>query len=465
MRPTDEPAAQPRSPSRRARRALLELALAAVLLAGAWVVLGAVATWQHPDRTDEPEWVAISILHTDQLVHATAPAGAELDPPEWREGNAWRRGVQRTMFGYPNPCLPKLVWGGLLHAAGFDQASPLVFDVFERADPAAGARAQRALDPALPLARRVVLALACLSAVLVFFAARAALPGGWGWLCAALAYGLWFASPLVRTTATYVRTDFFMLPFVLGALLLALGGGRSLAGERGAGRQALLGLLLGLLCGLAVASKLNGALVCVCVAAWIPLAWWRARGLPGRASWRGPVLALGLAGATSFAVFYALNPRLWGDPLGGVQDILARWERMLGFFQETWSQRTGVAIAQTLPERAALFVDRTLTRDDPWRALTGLPGGGALMLGGLALLAWRALRPGSTYELGASGRSAQTLLGFALVFALGTALWLPIDWARFWLPVAPVVVVLEALCLAWLTRQAWERLLHRRAGA
>lgn len=455
MRDLQEPGNRPHPPGTTARRVLRAGLLAVGLLALAWLALGRLAVWEHRDRTDEPEWIAISILHWDQLVSGGPPAGAELDPPEWQDGGPWRRGVQRTMFGYPNPCLPKLVWGGLLHARGFHEASPLVFDVFERADPVAGARAQQALDPAQPLARRVVLALACLSAVLVFFAARAALPGAWGWLAAALAYGLWLASPLVQGTATYIRTDFFMLPLVLAALLLALGAAGSMAGRRGLARQLAVGLLLGLLCGLAVASKLNGALACACVALWIPLAWWRARGDGAAVGWQGPVLALLLAGVTSFAVFYALNPRLWGDPVGGVTDILARWERVMGFFQERWSQRTGVAVARTPGERVALFVDRTLTRDDPWRALTGLPGGAALMLGGLGILAWRALRPGSTSALGASGRSALTLLVFALVFATGTALWLPIDWERFWLPVAPVVVLLEGLALAWLARLAW----------
>jgi len=421
----------------------------------AWFVLGELSVWEHRDRSDEPEWVAISINHWDQLVRGAPPAGAELDPPEWREGGEWRRGVQRTMFGYPNPCLPKLVWGGLLHARGFDEASPLVFDVFERADPAAGAQAQRALEPALPLARRIVLALACLSAVLVFFSARTALPGAWGWLCAALAYGLWFASPLVRGTATYVRTDFFMLPFLLAALVLVLHAGAALSGRLGPGRLGAASLALGLLCGLAASSKLNGTLACVCVALWVPLAWWRRSGGPGAVTWRGPLAAVALAGVCACVVFYALNPRLWGDPFGGVADILARWERVMGFFQNTWSERTGTAVARTIPERVALFTDRTLARDDPWRALTGLPGGALLMLGGLLVLAVHALR-GQNPEPGRSSAYASAaLLVFALVVATGTALWLPIDWERFWLPVAPVVALLEAVALAWLARLVW----------
>lgn len=452
MEAPDDPAL---ARSSRAARALRELALLGALFAAAWLVLGRVATWQHVDRSDEAEWVAISILHWDQLVHGTAPAGAELDPPEWQKGGPWRRGVQRTMFGYPNPCLPKLVWGSLLHAKGFTTASPLVFDVFERADPAQGTQAQRELDPALPLARRVVLALACLSAVLIFLAAREALAGAWGWLCATLAYGLWFASPLVQGTATYVRTDFFMLPFALAALLLSLRARAAISGRRGPVRQALAGAALGLLCGLSVSSKLNGALACLCVTLWVPLAWWRARGEPSRASWRGPVAALALAGVSTCLVFLALNPRLWGDPLGGAADILARWERVMAFFQESWSQRTGVEIARTLPERVALFVDRTLTRDDPWRALTGVPAGALLMLAGLGGLAVRALRRQEGASSGSSSHASMVLLVFALVFAGGTALWLPIDWERFWLPVAPLVVILEALALAWLARGAW----------
>ena len=96
-----------------------------LLLAAALFALAYFAAWTTRDRrlegrlaSDEPEWIAISILHWQQLVDGAPPAGAELDPASERSDNPWKQGVQRTTFGYMNPCLPKLVWGATLTAAG-----------------------------------------------------------------------------------------------------------------------------------------------------------------------------------------------------------------------------------------------------------------------------------------------------------------------------------------------------------
>ncbi len=444
-------------------RALRRELLAAVLAsAAAWLSLDAFATREHRDRTDEPEWIAISILHWRQLVLGEPPAGAELDPPGERDANPWKQGVQHTVFGYMNPCLPKVVLGGVLHAAGFRQASPLAFEIFQRQDPQAGEQARAELEPARPLARGVVHALATMCVVLLLFCGRELFPGWAGWLAGVLAGALFVASPVVLNTAIYVRTDFFMLPFVLAALLVALRAREALAGRRGARAMQLAGLALGLLCGLAVSSKLNGTLICLCVAVWVPLLWWRTRRESGVGALPGPVATLLLAALAAALVFYALNPRLWGDPLGGASDILARWDRQIGVQQER-AERMGIEVAHSLPERVALFADRTLSRDDPFRSSTGLPGGVLLLAGGLAVLAWRS---GGRRAAGA-GRPARDgaaiALVFVLVFLAGTALWLPLDWERFFLPAAPCLALLEAACLSGLA--GWLAQRTRRARA
>ena len=48
----------------------------------------------------------------NQLVRGAPPAGADLRPRP--ELGPWEQGFQHTTFGYMNPCLPKLLWGGLL---------------------------------------------------------------------------------------------------------------------------------------------------------------------------------------------------------------------------------------------------------------------------------------------------------------------------------------------------------------
>jgi len=412
-----------------------EFLLALALFALACGLAFATCERRHDGRlgSDEPEWIAISILHWQQLVAGSPPAGAELDPPAERSANPWKQGVQRTTFGYMNPCLPKLAWGATLAAAGFRKASPRAFQVFHRDDPQAGQEAQSALLPAEPLARRVVLALAALSAVLLFFCARELVPGRAGLVAGALAFACWFATPLVQATSNYLRTDHFMLPFCLAGLLVALRRPRA---------SLATGALLGLCCGLAVSSKFNGGLLCAATAAWMALATRRAP-----AEWRRAAIALALAAGLTLVCFYALNPRLWGEPLAGVQDMLARWDKLLAYFQDELAPRTGVAVARTLPERLALFA-RTLAGGGFVLGYVGV----ALASGGLALLTWRAAKGCS---------HAQATLAFAVIFLAGTIAWLPLDWERFYLTGTPALVLLQVAPLAY----AAERWLPRVSAA
>jgi len=458
------PSPEPRPRSSRWLAALRDLGVAALVFAVAWWLLAPADIGRREEDLygDETCWVAISILHTDQLVHGTPPVGAELDPPRWQGGGRWARGAQRTAFGYPSPCLPKLIWGAALAEQGFHEASPYVFTVFLQHDLETGRAARELLQPALPIARRVVLAFACAATALLFLVSRAALPGAWGWLVATLTCALWCASPIVRGTVGDARTDFFMLAFALGALALALGARDALAGRRGEPARWLAGLGLGLLAGLAVSSKLDGGLVLVCVPLWVLLL-----GLGGgreKGRLRATLPALLLAGAAACGVFWALNPRLWAEPIGGVVDILARWHDLFDVFQHDWAVRSGTAVGGTPAESVALFLDRTLHRDEPWRALTGLPGGGVLLLGGLGVLVLRAAVGAPGAGGGPRDEPARVLLVFVLVLVVGSALWLPIDWPRYYLPAAPALALLQALALVALLRGVTELVRRRRAA-
>lgn len=427
---------EPTEPAERsAARILRELLIAVIAFAVAWSALDRFARHEHPDRTDEPEWIAMSILHWRQFVLGEPPAGADLDAPEQRSDNPWKQGVQRTVFGYMNPCLPKLILGGVLHAGGFREAEPETFQIFHRERPAAGRRARSRTAEAMPLARRVIQSLAALSTVLVLFIGRRLTRGPASWVTGLLAGALFVASPLVLHTATYIRTDFFMLPFALAGLLLALHLRKALAGEHGAGSLRLAAVWLGVVCGLAVSSKLNGALLCVALALWLPLLWLGARRRTSLGFAAGPLVGCLVAGACACAVFYALDPRLWAEPIEGVRDILGRWG-LQKEVQQGRAEGMNLEVARSLGERFGLFLGRTTGRDDPWRSLTGLPGGTLLSLAGLALLGLGCAR----------GRArACVALVFVVVFLVGTALWLPIDWERFFLPAAPCVALLQAL--------------------
>jgi len=297
-----------------------------------------------------------------------------------------------------------------------------------------------------------VLVCACLCTLLVAWAAWAAQPGVWGWLSALFACALWLASPIVRTTAGDARTDFFMLVFLLAGLCTALATRAALSGRRGLRSLRLCGIALGLLCGLAVSSKLNGAPLGLCIALWMLLLAARAHRMKPMGFVRGPLAALALAGVATCIVFWTLNPRLHAEPIAGVADILARWRELFAYFQDDWAVRSGTATARTLPGGAALFLERTLARDDPWRALTGLGGGILLIVGGLVVLVWRVLRPRDDDR-----EPALVLLVFVLVTLAATAAWLPIDWPRYYLTAAPALVLLQTLGLVTAARAVIRR--------
>jgi hypothetical protein len=455
-------------------RFLRDVAFVALASALAWLVLGRVRDHSLDGKlgSDEPEWIAISVLHFAQITSGGPPAGSDL-PVEVRPSGlypngaaspaptgprAWQDGVQATTFGYMNPCLPKLIWGVIFAASGHRQASPYAFRRFHAQEPARRELAWKALLPVEPLARRTVQALAALTSALVALAALRGVDGRTGWLAAAAAFALWLASPLVHNTAGVVRTDFFMMPWVLLGLVLALGSVAGLSGVKGARTLIALCLVLGLLAGLATASKLNGALLLLCAGVWVPWLWSRAGdGRPGFA--RGPLVALCACGALSFLVFLTINPRLWSEPWGGVRDILERWDSLIAYFHNHLGPRTGVEVAHGPIESVSLYVRKTFARDEAIGAWTGVPWlGAAATLAGLGALVLRAFRSKES-----SGLRAGILALFALVFVGGTALWLPLDWERFYLTGLPAIVLLQAVGGALLVRALVARMSRRQA--
>jgi len=336
------------------------------------------------------------------------------------------------------------VWGACFAAAGHTTASPYAFQAFHKDAPQRGERARAELLPAMPLARRVVTLLAALSGALLFFVARAVVPGRAGWVAGVSAWLLWSLSPLVLDTAATIRTDHFMLPFVLGAVLWFLRRRAAFGGGRGTAALVRAALGMGLLGGLATSSKLNGALVLIGFALALSVS---------RPAPRAALAALALAAATSFAVFFALNPILWSGPLEGVLDVLARWDKLMAYFQDEWAPRTGAEVAHSVPERVSLFARKTLQRDEPLGALVGLPIGFVPVLGGAIALGLQAAGRGPFRGADEEARgAARAALAFALVLLAGTALWLPLDWPRLFLPATPAIALLEACLLAALAR-------------
>ncbi len=410
-------------------------------------------------HSDEPEWIAASALHWRQLVDGGPPAGAERTPDVEAP---WRAGFQSATFGAVNPCLPKLVWGASLAATGRAAASPLVFQRFHRDDPAAGRAARDALLPAEKTARRVSwIATALCGVLLAGIAARLSGP-----LAGAVALALWLASPLVQRWAIYVRPDFIALAAALGTLAVALALRRAL-GAAGAPRRLLAAAAIGVAAGLAVSSKLNAAVAALAVGLWVPVfvaLCGEGRDGGGRRLANG--LLAGLVTAFSGALLvYALNPVLWSSPLAEARAVLEFWGPHMEFQQDR--AEPAVRATRTAVERLDLVFERALVRDEPLRAATGVPlggmlaGVGAMLLGARALLSARAER-----EREARRDSALTIAWLGVVL-LGTTLWIPLDWDRYFFVFVAAAALLEGVAVATIVsvlRRRGGELVERRAS-
>ena len=380
---------------------------------------------------DEAEWLTLSAAHWAQLTGAGDPWRGLPRPPDADELDPWRSGVHDSTFGFMNPGLPKAVFGATMAAGGHREWDPLLFPRFNRNRPRQ-AEARAVVQPALAGARGLVLGLSAAIAVLLCAAAsRAAGPVAGG-----VAYALWLASPLIRDASNHVRTDFFPIAFGLAALWVALACGR---------RRLLAAAGLGVLAGLAVGSKLNGALISLCAGAWICAMWWGAR--HEERGGVGTLLVRWLvAGVACALVFLACCPWLWVSPAewpSSLALLFERWEGDIARNQELVAGNREVAT--TAGQKLALAARGALLRFDPLGELARAPLGVVLVPAGLAALA-RAAR---------ERRRARTVLVYVLVVGVGTALFLPIDWDRFYLPFVPCVILCEACLVGSVV--AWAR--------
>ena len=433
-------------------RWLLPLALG--LVASLWFHLGRDASRDGQLDIDEAEWLGMSI-HSFQLL-ATGESrdlGATPEELDAAAADPWRLGIADSTFGWMNPLLPKLVFGAVAQVQGHRHAHRDVYMRFLQDEPGQAERARARLVasqlfvPALAGGRAVTTLLAACVAALLFAAGRSL----GGTTCGLVAWLLWAASPAAREAAQHVRTDLFPLAFSLAALAYALARRDRLAGARGARAQIGGGLVLGVLAGLAVGSKPNGALVAVAVALWLP-ALWLLRPAGERTSFARGLLPASLAAAAACLALFALfNVAAWGPaPLEGLAELRRRWEQSMVFNQRHYLHK--IAIARDLPQRVSLALHGTLGRDEPLRALTGLPLGAPLLVGGLWLLVRDLVRGALDARA-----SARVLLAWTAVIVTGTTLWLPMDWERFFLPYLPCMILLEAVLVAWLLARLQER--------
>lgn len=310
----------------------------------------------------------------------------------------------------------------------------------------------------------------------------------------ALALGLLFLfarSTLNRPSAYLASAMFTLHPNVLingrrammeGShllgLMLVLLAGVWLLQERRWWSYALLGVCMGF----AVAAKHPNAIICLIVFAtlfgllqrrqWREQSWnWAAQ---GRLS-----LAFAATLIVALLTFLLLNPPWWSAPLELPQAIASMranllasqvevfggynsfWERILGFFRFVFA-------AEHQYFEVARWADyAVITAQIETYAASGLAGiqlGASNLTGALCLLL--ALFGGAQLARASAiaGEKRLLLLVWFIASALATLLLTPLPWARYYLPLAPAVILLVSYAFVVLASALWQRIYSKANG-
>lgn len=401
------------------------------------------------DRTDEPEWTAISIVHYRQL-GGEAPPGVSIDLERGAlHEDPWRQGVQATTFGWPNPGSHKWLWGLVCNSSAPESLEPWIFFRYHRGNLQRAGAAIQPLEDAIERARWLVAVASATCALFLFCIAKRVS----GVIGGAMAMSLWLFHPLVREWSHQARPDFGMVALLLGTLCGLVSGARVIRGDHGrlARYAALIGL--GVVAGLCAAAKLNGALAAIFLVLGLPFVH---AGTEGGFPWRKLGLSWLVCGVVVLLTLWANFPYLWSAPSEHLSDVLAFWKKHMAFQQDRF-ESSGGRVARTLGEQASLMYDRLVTVNEPLGAVTGL---GASLLWILAALADVCLL---TFK-GRAPSAARCLLVASLVTVIGTTLWLPLDWARYYFAPLALIVLLEACSIGALVEWAWRRFRSKKSS-
>ena len=179
---------------------------------------------------------------------------------------------------------------------------------------------------------------------------------------------------------------------------------------------------------------------------------------------------LGVSALLVLAVFYALNPAWWGDPLGRAGQVLDLRADLLegqtavfggyanpadalgGFFRQVF-----VALPQyyEIPDWASYIADPIARYEaSPWR---GVSVGGSVV-GGIVLLALTLVGLWALWRDRRAPGAVRWIVGlWALAMLATTALLTPLEWQRYYLPAYPAVGLLAAFGLVWAVRRVGQK--------
>jgi 4-amino-4-deoxy-L-arabinose transferase-like glycosyltransferase len=261
-----------------------------------------------------------------------------------------------------------------------------------------------------------------------------------------VAAGVAIWNPTMLTLLPRAHAEAPLFAATLAVLLVGLLAARSVPQRR----SVWLGVGCGILLGLAISIKLTAALLAASLAVYAALAFvlWAASGrsLVAAVAWRWSVLAL----VISLVVMVAMNPFLYPNPVGRLQDMLAfRQQEMFG--QAVLSENE--AIPPGLGARLPLLAERTLMDLATLNERLHAPLDVLLVVLGLLTLCYRIGRQRDAQA--GLGPDALLLLCCA-VMIVGLGWNIGVDWARYYLPLltlSPVLIGIGADSLLRLVRR------------
>lgn len=412
-----------------ARKLGVDLLIAvALLFAGiAWLPEAGSFEEQHP-TIDECGWLAIS---HDTYTHFQNGDLAEV---------AWKEGLQKTTYGAMNPNLAKLLFGWRLAADDYNLEPPKVFPALY---PDARGRMRNPNfvrnrvgehAPFLESLRGFNLWILALAGSALFLAASCAS----NWVGGLFAWLLFLSTPSMRDQAGLVMTDNLLLAVLgLGVVLAMLFLSRFSKHDGNPWTRFAAMAGLGLILGLTPSTKLNGALSCIAFGIAILLMFFSGRFQHGP-RWQ-PLAWAGLAGSWAVAIFLALYPFLWNGVSEGLTYILDRWDVLIGRQAESLP----ILALDSLGAKTSAVWEHGLLNIGPSFLPSFVLLG--LVVAGFLLLSYQAIRSIFDRTLPAQ---ALILWIFTLTWVLATMDWIPIDWARYYLPVQWFACILAAWPLA-----------------
>ncbi|PCJ51597.1 MAG: hypothetical protein COA70_14010 [Planctomycetota bacterium] len=393
---------------------------------------------------DEIGWMAIS---HDTYVKFSDDGLAEVD---------WRDGLQKTTYGAMNPNLAKLLFGWQLDQMAYDLPPPKVFPVIH---PMAKGRMKNpkfVLNQVGPhedfmvALRNLDLRIMALAGVGLFLVGL--LVGGY-----TMGFATWIlfiTTADIHEVAPIVMTDNLLLVFLCAGIFITMLALRKLRCSAVPLWKSLLWMTaVGLVLGMAPSTKLNGALSCIGFAIAL-LGLWLCKGFQLQKKWH-PIAWAGVSSAVACGLFVALYPLLWGDIRGELNFVFERWDKLI---ESQTTQLAHIALPDLASRMAAIWQRGVLDVGPAW--LAGWMVASLAVLG-FALLSLQAIGNLRNQE---QAPHAWVLLCFMLVWCLETAVWIPLDWTRYYLPVMVFTCFLAALPFASLTRFLMSRFPKRQTA-